>query len=266
MSAAAPAPDPPPERAPAGLDPAAAIPSLQTITRRQQASRKAFGAMLLCWRRRNGWTQYTAGTWAQQAGFATISSGNLSVIEQGKAGELRQKCFWQLWELNRRIAQKEWGEALEPAIAAKLQEAIPIGDSSCPLWGPVEFWACYCGLRPVPAAFRFSPPPAISQRKAAELSARWRRQLRRVVTDHNLDPSAAINQLVARAGSSQRNRFYAVLTGFGDYSSAELSALWQADGQYLPDTWLAQWEQAAGKNPAATQSQDKREHQVSNMD
>jgi len=91
-------------------------------------------------------------------------------------------------------------------------------------------------------------PPAISQRKAAELSARWRRQLRRVVSDHNLDPSAAISQLAARAGSSQRNRFYAVLTGFGDYSSEELSALWQADGHYRPDTWLAQWEQAAASD------------------
>ena len=36
-----------------------------------------------------------------------ISYGNLSVIEQGKAGELRQKSFWQLGELNRRIAAKE---------------------------------------------------------------------------------------------------------------------------------------------------------------
>ena len=34
----------------------------------QAASRVAFGRMLLNWRRRNGWTQYTACTWAEAIG------------------------------------------------------------------------------------------------------------------------------------------------------------------------------------------------------
>jgi hypothetical protein len=38
-----------------------------------------------------------------------ISYGNLSVIEQGRAGELRHRAFWQLWEPNRRIASCDWG-------------------------------------------------------------------------------------------------------------------------------------------------------------
>jgi hypothetical protein len=246
---------------PDGQQAAGAIPTLATITGRQQASRQAFGAMLLNWRRRCGWSQYTASSWAEAIGQPklVISPGNLSVIEQGKAGELRQKCFWQLWELNRRIARREWGSGLEPTVAEKLRSAIPLGDPACPLWGPVEFWACYCGLRPVPAAFRVTPPPVISQRQATELSARWRRQLHAAVAQRHIEPSAAIEQLTARATSSQRSRFFAVLTGFGDYSSTELSALWQADGQYLPECWLAQWQQAAGipdlpRPPAAERS------------
>ncbi|MFZ0409467.1 MAG: hypothetical protein WAM11_15370 [Cyanobium sp.] len=84
-------------------------PSYKELLARQEASRLAFGRMLLNWRRRNGWTQYTACTWAKAIGEPSmvISYGNLSVIEQGKAGELRQKSFWQLGELNRRIAAKE---------------------------------------------------------------------------------------------------------------------------------------------------------------
>ena len=77
----------------------------------QASSRLAFGRMLLNWRRRNGWSQYTAFTWAEaiEEPKLVISYGNLSVIEQGKAGELRQRAFWQLWELNLRIADRDWG-------------------------------------------------------------------------------------------------------------------------------------------------------------
>lgn len=82
----------------------------------QGENRASFGRMLQNWRWRNGWTQYTACSWDEEAGFDTISYGNLSVIDQGKAGELRQKAFWQLGEINRRIDAKEWGSVKSPAI------------------------------------------------------------------------------------------------------------------------------------------------------
>ena len=104
------------------------------LLERQEVNRTGFGRMLLNWRRRNGWTQYTACSWAEEAGFETISYGNLSVIEQGKAGELRQKAFWQLAELNRRIAEQDWGTVKSPAIKQKLEGAIPLGDDACPIW------------------------------------------------------------------------------------------------------------------------------------
>lgn len=106
------------------------------------------------WRQRNGWTQYTVYTWAKEVGFDAISYGNLSVIEQGKAGELRQKVFFQLAELNRRIAERDWGAVESQDIKARLETAIAVGDDDCPVWGAVEFWACYTGHREVPAPFR----------------------------------------------------------------------------------------------------------------
>ena len=213
------------------------------LVERQERDRRAFGRMLLNWRRGNGWTQYTVCSWAEEAGFEAISYGNLSVIEQGKAGELRQKAFWQLWEVNRRIAARDWGNVPDPRIEEKLKPAIPLGDGSCPVWGPVEFWACYCGLRAVPAAFRNTPAPTVNQRKAAELSARWRHQLRSVVEDCDLDPGEAMEALVSQAGEEQSRRFYAVLTGFGDYSPEELRGLWLEEGLYRPGQWLDQWEE-----------------------
>ena len=146
---------------------AQAIPTYAELLAQQVASRLAFGRMLLNWRRRNSWSQYTAFTWAEAIGEPklVISYGNLSVIEQGKAGELRQRAFWQLWELNRRIAGRDWGRFRDGALRQKLEAAIPLGDAECPVWGPLEFWACYGGLRPVPAAFAVSP--GTSDRSAA---------------------------------------------------------------------------------------------------
>ena len=210
----------------------------------QEENRAAFGRMLLNWRRGNGWTQYTACSWAEEVGFETISYGNLSVIEQGKAGELRQKAFWQLGELNRRIADQDWGSVKDQAIKEKLEGAVPLGDKDCPVWTPLEFWACYCGLREVPDAFRTTPAPTIGQRKATELSSKWRNQMRRVVDDCGLEPSDALNSLAAEASEEHRKRFYAVLTGFCDYKPEELAPLWVEGDSYQPKRWLDQWETA----------------------
>jgi len=107
------------------------VPSHTELLAQQKTSRVAFGLMLLNWRRRNGWTQYTACHWAEAIGEPklVISYGDLSLIEQGKAGELRQRAFWQLWELNRRIASRDWGRFRDGELRQKLEIAIPLGDA-----------------------------------------------------------------------------------------------------------------------------------------
>jgi transcriptional regulator with XRE-family HTH domain len=119
----------------------------------QQAAHQAFGAMLRSWRIQNKWTQYTAHNWAKEAGFETISYGNLSVIEQGKAGELRQKAFFQLEELNRRLIARNWGNVKTQKIKEKLKDAKPLVDDNGKAWDAVDFWACYVGMKPIPANF-----------------------------------------------------------------------------------------------------------------
>jgi hypothetical protein len=154
--------------------PIPAIPAYEVLLQQQEESRGVFGRMLLNWRRRNGWTQYTACSWAEAIGEPKllISYGNLSVIEQGKAGELRQRAFWQLWELNRRIVSGDWGRIGDAELRRKLEGATSLGDEAAPVWGPLEFWACYCGLRPVPPAFASTPAPLIGTRQAAVMSSR----------------------------------------------------------------------------------------------
>jgi hypothetical protein len=221
------------------------------LVEQAEAHREVFGRMLLSWRRRNGWTQYTACHWGQEVGFEMISYGNLSVIEQGKAGELRQKAFWQLGELNQRIAAQDWGPIQTRLLKERVMAAEPLGDTECPVWGPLEFWACYCGLRPVPESYRQTPAPSIGQRKATELSRRWRQQARdRVLqlqqASPEITPQAALGDLVNLAAVEHRDNFYAVLIGFADYRPDQLAGLWQRDGRYLPEIWLQQWQQALG--------------------
>ena len=88
----------------------------------QAAAREDFGRMLRLWRERNGWTQYTAERWGREAGFRTVSSGNISMVEQGKAGDLRAQAHFQLGDVNRRLAEKDWGPVKSQEIRQALAE------------------------------------------------------------------------------------------------------------------------------------------------
>ncbi len=132
-----------------------------------------------------------------------------------------------------------WGLCCSAARAGLAM--LPLGDPDCPVWGPLEFWACYGGLRPVPEAFAVSPAPVIGPRQVTLLSNRWRQQLGSLIESHQLDPATALAALMQLAGEEHRKGFYAVLTGFRAYSPEELSVLWLHGDHYQPQQWLEQW-------------------------
>ena len=132
------------------------------LVEQQEASRKAFGRMFLNWRLRCGWSLDTACRAAADTNVETLPDGTLAKIEQGEAGELKREVFFQLAELNRRVAESDWGRVTEKKLHPLLEQAKPIGDPNLAVWGAVEFWACYCGLRPVPMELQ-SPPSETTQ-------------------------------------------------------------------------------------------------------
>lgn len=216
------------------------------LLERQEENRAAFGRMLLNWRRLNGWTQYTACSWAEEAGFDAISYGNLSVIEQGKAGELRQKAFFQLEELNRRLddeAKKLEGVKTQ-RLKDQLRDAVPLRGDDDKLWDAVDFWSCYIGYVPVPRAFQTAPAPTLTSKRAEEICQKWRQHVRRVIKEGGLDVSQALEQLVKSAPQEHQKRFSEVLA-IDDYSSAELAQLWVDGEEFLPEQWINAWEQTA---------------------
>ena len=216
----------------------------QAVLDWQDESRRAFGKMLLNWRRRNGWTQYTACEWGTEADFEVISYGNLSVIEQGKAGELRQKAFFQLEELNRRLAEKNWGPLKSQRLKDQLKNAEPLHADDGKLWDAVDFWSCYIGYVPVPRAFQAAPAPTLTPKRAEEICQKWRQHVRRMIKEGGLDVTQTLEQLVKSAPKEHQKRFSEVLA-IDDYSSVELAQLWVDGEDFLPEQWIGAWEQKA---------------------
>jgi len=216
----------------------------QAVMDWQEESRKAFGRLLHNWRRRNGWTQYTACEWGAEAKFEVISYGNLSVIEQGKAGELRQKAFFQLEELNRRLAEKDWGPVKAQRLKDQLKEAEPLRGDDDKLWDAIDFWSCYIGYVPVPRAYQSAPAPTLTSKRVEELCRKWRQHVRRVIKAGGLDVTQGLGQLVKSAPKEHQKRFSEVLA-IDDYSSIELAQLWVDGEEFLPEQWISAWEQKA---------------------
>lgn len=227
--------------------------SFAEIEARQAEARLAFGRMLRLWRERNGWTQYTVADWGKEAGFPAISYGNLSAIEQGKAGELRRPAFFQLAEVNRRIAEQSWGRLKTQALKDKLKGATAIVDDDGSLWGPIELWSCYVGLRPVPTAFQPKPrpeAPPVALQEARALSQTWRELVSSAVDERDLDAFEAVQE-IAPGPLPLRKQLRTVLTSFGDYEPEQLKELW--DGEWLPECWIRAW--LVNLTPAAEEAQ-----------
>jgi transcriptional regulator with XRE-family HTH domain len=209
---------------------------------RQSEARVAFGRMLRLWRERNGWTQYTVADWGKQAGFPAISYGNLSAIEQGKAGELRRPAFFQLAEANQRLFSGELGTITDKCLREKIQAGQPLLGADGQPWGPQELWSCYVGLLEVPEAYRQpqrGDAPRLSAAKAREMSRRWREQVGEAIEARQLDPLQALQAIARLAPQAQRKQLRTVLSSFGDYSPADLQQLW--DGEWLPQQWINSW-------------------------
>lgn len=202
-----------------------------------------FGRMLRTWRVRNGWTQYTASKWAKEAGFQAMAAGNLSNIEHGKAGNLSPGTIFKIADINRRVADKDWGSVKTRAIRDLLQGSAAIVDDDGRAWGPTEFWACSVGLLPVPSALdepKAEPVPELTDEAARLMSQQWRMELQEVLLERDLDPIDAFGELSKLLPQPHRRRFRQVMSLSGaDYKASELLELW--DNGWLPEKALSKW-------------------------
>ena len=125
------------------------------------------------------------------------------MIEQGKAGELRQKAFFQLEELNRRLAEKDWGPVKSQRLKDQLKNAEPLRGDDDKLWDAVDFWSCYIGYVPVPSTYQTAPAPTLTAKRAEELCQKWRQHVRRVISPSRLQRRQRASGCTACGGGRQ---------------------------------------------------------------
>jgi hypothetical protein len=64
-----------------------------------------------------------------------------------------------------------------------------------PVWGPLEFWACYCGLRPVPPPLPPRRHQLIERAAGHPLRPLAPAAAGSLIEEHQLDPAAALDAL-----------------------------------------------------------------------
>ena len=215
------------------------------IKEAQDAAAVEFGKMLRRWRGANGWTQYTAKRWADEAGLGELIRHNgLSELERGITRSPRNVVFLSLANLNRLVHDQQFKGVRSRDLLDQLKGSRAICGADGDPWGPAEFWSCHAGLLPVPDWL--APPPAhsmpeLDDEQAAELCAGWGDQAREAVRAAGAG-SAQLMAIGGHAPPRLRQRWQSVALGIDAFTAQDLAGLWDsAGGGWLPEQWLASW-------------------------
>ena len=216
-----------------------------SLIRAQQAQAGIeFGKMLRRWRVANGWTQYTARRWADEAGHPSISHSGISELEQGKTKAPRAAVFLSLAELNERVANADFAGVRSRDLLDQLKGSIPIAHEDGRPWGPADFFECHTGLRAAPAylaAPATHPCPELTDDQAAELCASWAAQARQLVATRGGKP-ADLMRVGQAAPARFRDSWSSVALGLSTWEPQELEAVWDSQAnEWRPAAWLAKW-------------------------
>ena len=207
----------------------------------QKAHSTAFGQMLRRWRAANGWTQYTAESWAAEAGFLTHGHGSMSEMENGKLKAPGLKAFCFLHEVNRRVAAEDWSGVTSRKLKDALVGSRPILDAQGQPWTIPQWWAAHKGLEPIPEWLQVPEVPVPTDDEAAAACARWMDGLREVAKASQGGATQLANAYQF-APAQHQERWHEVLLGLGNYSGEELARLWDAKAnEWQPAQWVMAW-------------------------
>ena len=219
------------------------------IKQQQDEAATEFGRMIRRWRRSNGWTQYTAKRWADEAGLGdVIRHSGLSELERGITKSPRSVVFLSLANLNALVHQGTFTGVRSRDLLSQLRGSRAICDENTgEPWGPREFWACHAGIEPPPswlAAPAASPAPTLTADQAADLCASWADQARRATRSAGAGPAG----LMAAGGYAPvrlRQQWQGVVLGLETWPPEELQKLWDAEAsEWRPTQWLTAWRES----------------------
>ena len=219
------------------------------IKQAQDQAATEFGRMLRRWRKLNGWTQYTARRWADEAGLGdAIRHSGLSELERGITRSPRNIVFLSLANLNALVHQGDFKGVRSRDLLDQLKGSQAIcDDATGEPWLPEHFWACHAGLLAPPAwlaAPAASPAPTLTADQAAELCASWADQAREAARAAGAGPA----QLMAAGGfapARMRQRWAGVVLGLDAFTADELAEQWDMEAsEWKPAQWLAAWKES----------------------
>lgn len=218
------------------------------VEQHQQAL-KRFGSMLRNWREQNGWTQHTASQWGKEAGFKALDAGTLSKLESAKVPFPRPSTFFQLADVNRRIAAQNWGRIRTGQLRDRVTAAAAITDDEGQPWGEQQFWAASVGLQVIPPHLVTTELVHLTPQTAARLSRQWREMFQHVVLEHDLDPAVVAAKLTKPLLAAQRKRAGQVLLMNAEFSVEELQEQWA--GHWPLEAALGEWMQQLTEEKAS---------------
>ena len=219
------------------------------IKQQQDEAATEFGRMIRRWRKANGWTQYTAKRWADEAGLGElIRHSGLSELERGITRSPRNVVFLSLANLNRLVHEQQFKGVRSRDLLHQLKDSQAICDeSSGEPWGPEAFWLCHAGIKAPPAwlaAPAASPAPVLTDDQAADLCVAWADQAREAARAVGAGPA----QLMAAGGFAPqrlRQKWAGVVLGLDAFTPAELAEQWDPDAsEWKPAQWLATWRES----------------------
>jgi transcriptional regulator with XRE-family HTH domain len=224
------------------------------IKSQQEQAAIEFGRMLRRWRMVNGWTQYTAKRWSDEAGLETvIRHSGLSELERGITRNPRSVVFLSLANLNGLVYRQEFTGVRSRDLLDQLKGSRAICDEATgEPWGPAEFWACHAGILAVPpwlAPPPSNPAPTLTDDQADELCASWADQAREATRAAGAGP-AGLMAAGSHAPAKLRQRWQGVVMGLDSWDPEELRELWDPEAsEWLPAQWLAAWKEGLHSTP-----------------
>ena len=206
--------------------------------------RIAFGNLMRQWFKRNGWPQDVPHRLAKFTGATGPWNSQISTVMAGKL-DPKPAFFVALGRFNQTVAEQDFRGVTDRRLVDQLKDAEPLCDDAGRVLTAPDFFSLFVGLADAPS--RYDAPAVISDEEAKARSELQRTGFQKRAQDLMISPREAWEQLSRFAenmSDAQLARFKDVLSGWGDWSGEELTAM-PADGGWCEpgaalDRWLSE--------------------------
>ena len=206
--------------------------------------RSEFGRVIQRWFKANRWPQDVPHRLAKVTGAQGPWNSQISCAMNGKL-DPKPAFFLAFGAFNDAVARQSYPGVTDRKLLDQLKGATPLAKDDGTPYSAVEFFALFAGMLPSPEAYQeLSAGEEISDEEAKARSEALRRAFQDVAKDQMLSPKEAWESLrphIKNLDASALNRFKEVLSGWGDYSGAELMELATSGPYSEPGMALETW-------------------------